>query len=135
LTGLAPALGHSGKEPRPAVAEPASTPARLAARHCAACEGGVPPLARHEIEGHLAELGDGWSVVDDHHLEREWRFRDFREALSFTNAVGELAEAEGHHPEILLGWGRVRVDLWTHAAGGLTLNDFVLAAKLSELHR
>jgi 4a-hydroxytetrahydrobiopterin dehydratase len=74
-------------------------------------------------------------VVEGHHLDREYRFHDFREALAFTNAVGEIAEAEGHHPDIHLAWGLVRITLWTHKIGGLSENDFVLAAKVDRLPR
>jgi 4a-hydroxytetrahydrobiopterin dehydratase len=68
-------------------------------------------------------------------LEKEYRFRDFREALRFANRIGDLAEAEGHHPDLLIRWGRVEVVLFTHAVSRLTKNDFVLAAKISRLHR
>lgn len=75
----------------------------------------------------------GWKVVDEHHLEKEWRFSDFRSALAFTNQVGELAEAQGHHPDILLRWGAVKITVWTHKVSGLTESDFVLAAKIDRL--
>jgi 4a-hydroxytetrahydrobiopterin dehydratase len=79
------------------------------------------------------ELGNGWKVIDEHHLEKEFEFPDFREALAFTNQVGELAEEQGHHPDIYLAWGRVRVTVWTHKIDGLTESDFVLAAKAQQL--
>jgi 4a-hydroxytetrahydrobiopterin dehydratase len=103
--------------------------AALAAESCAPCRGGVPRLAAEELRALTAELGGGWTVVDEHHLEKSYAFRDFREALAFTNRVGAIAEAEGHHPEIQLGWGHVRLTIWTHAVDGLTRADFVLAAK------
>jgi 4a-hydroxytetrahydrobiopterin dehydratase len=78
-------------------------------------------------------LGNGWRLVDDHHLEKEFPFPDFRSALEFTNRVGELAEAVGHHPDIYLSWGRVRVILWTHKIDGLAEADFVFAAKTDAL--
>ena len=81
----------------------------------------------------LAELGGGWRVVDEHHLEKEYRFPDFRAALAFVNRLAEVAEQEFHHPDLHLAWGRVRVEIWTHDAGGLTENDFVLAAKADAL--
>lgn len=80
-----------------------------------------------------SELNPGWQIVSEHHLEREFKFKDFREALSFTNRVGELAEAQGHHPDIYLSWGKVKVTIWTHKIDGLTESDFVLAAKLDKL--
>lgn len=77
----------------------------------------------------MKRLGAQWTLVKDHHLEREFGFRDFREALAFTNKVGEIAEAEGHHPDLTTSWGKVTVRIWTHKVDGLTESDFVLAAK------
>lgn len=105
----------------------------LAAMACVPCRGGVPPFTHEEIEGYLADLDAGWRVVDDHHLEKEWRFRNFREALDFANRVGELAEAVGHHPDIELGWGRVKLTVYTHKIDGLHEADFVFAAKVEAL--
>jgi 4a-hydroxytetrahydrobiopterin dehydratase len=105
----------------------------LASMACVPCQGGVPPLTRAEIESYLADLDAGWRVVDDHHLEKEWRFRNFREALAFTNRVGELAEEVGHHPDIELGWGRVKLTVYTHKINGLHEADFVFAAKVDAL--
>jgi 4a-hydroxytetrahydrobiopterin dehydratase len=89
----------------------------------------VPPLGREEIESYLDDLGGDWSVVEDHHLEKEYRFPDFAQALAFTNRVGELAEQVGHHPDIYLAWGTVRLTIWTHKIDGLNEADFVFAAK------
>jgi 4a-hydroxytetrahydrobiopterin dehydratase len=86
-------------------------------------------MPHDEIETYLADLGGDWHVVDDHHLEKEYRFKNFREALDFTNRVGELAESIGHHPDILLAWGRVKLTVWTHKIDGLFEADFVFAAK------
>lgn len=101
----------------------------LAAKKCIPCHGGIPPLNSAEIDGLLAELGGGWTVIDAHHLEKEFPFPDFVTALAFTNAVGAIAEDQGHHPDILLAWGRVKLTIWTHAVDGLTESDFILAAK------
>ncbi|HNA61976.1 MAG TPA: 4a-hydroxytetrahydrobiopterin dehydratase [Rhabdochlamydiaceae bacterium] len=79
------------------------------------------------------ELKPGWKVVDEHHLEKEYRFADFKSALAFTNRVGVLAEEEGHHPDILLSWGKVVIQLWTHKINGLSESDFILAAKIDAL--
>ena len=103
----------------------------LAKKHCVPCRGGVPALKGKAVEGYLAQLR-GWSVVDEHHLTKTYRFADFAEALAFVNRVGAIAEAEGHHPDICLAWGRVRLDIWTHKVDGLTESDFVLAAKADE---
>ena len=84
--------------------------------------------------GRLArELDGGWQVVEERQLEKEYRFKDFREALGFTNKIGELAEAQGHHPDIYLAWGKVKLVIWTHKINGLTESDFVLAAKADKL--
>ena len=104
----------------------------LAAKDCVPCRGGVPPLRGEEIQGLLAQLGNDWTVIDDHHLYKEFRFKDFAEALAFTNGVGAIAEEQGHHPDILLAWGKVGITIWTHKIDGLTESDFVFAAKCEE---
>ncbi len=101
----------------------------LAKLECVPCKGGVPPLGGKELADLEEKLGGGWKVVDGHHLEKEYRFTNFREALDFTNRVGELAEAQGHHPDIYLAWGKVRLTVWTHKIDGLTESDFIFAAK------
>jgi 4a-hydroxytetrahydrobiopterin dehydratase len=106
----------------------------LASRECVPCRGGVPPLGQGEIDNLLRELV-GWEVVEGHHLRKIFGFKDFREALSFVNRVGELAEAEGHHPDITFGWGRAEVSIWTHKIDGLTESDFILAAKIDKVKR
>ena len=75
----------------------------------------------------------GWTLANEHHLEKEYRFKDFRDALGFVNRLGEAAEEAGHHPDIFLTWGKVKVTLWTHSVGGLTENDFILAAKADQV--
>jgi len=105
----------------------------LARKQCVPCMGGVPPLQGREIKKLLDQLGRGWTVVDDHHLEKEYKFDDFRQALGFTNRVGELAEEQGHHPDVYLAWGKVKLTLWTHKINGLTESDFIFAAKADEL--
>ena len=101
----------------------------LASMECVPCRGGVPPLTKQEIEPYLSDLGNDWRVVDDHHLDKTYRFANFRETLDYTSRVGELAEEIGHHPDIELGWGRVRLTIWTHKIDGLNEADFVFAAK------
>ncbi len=105
----------------------------LAKKACVPCQGGVPALAGEELARLRSELGDSWSVVDGHHLERALSFANFVDALAFVNRVGELAEAEGHHPDIHLAWGSVKVTIWTHKIDGLTESDFILAAKIDLL--
>ena len=101
----------------------------LASRDCVPCRGGVPPLAGEEITKLQAQL-DGWEVVDGHHLRKEFKFEDFKAAQAFVNRVGELAEAQSHHPDICYGWGRAEITIWTHKIDGLTESDFILAAKI-----
>lgn len=101
---------------------------------CVPCKGGIPPLTREEIEPYLADLGGGWEVVDGHHLTKQYRFKDFRQALDFTNRVGELAEEVGHHPDVELAWGKVGLTVWTHKIDGLHEADFVFAAKADRAH-
>lgn len=105
----------------------------LANRSCVPCRGGVPPLAGEAIAPLRDALGGGWTVEREHHLSKEFRFADFAGALAFVNRIGEVAEAEGHHPDLELGWGRVAVRIFTHAVDGLTESDFVLAAKIDML--
>jgi 4a-hydroxytetrahydrobiopterin dehydratase len=105
----------------------------LADQKCVPCKGGVPPLKGEELERLHRELGGGWQVVGEHHLEKEFKLKDFRQALDFTNQVGELAEEVNHHPDICMAWGKVKVTIWTHKIDGLTESDFVFAAKVDQL--
>lgn len=100
---------------------------------CVACETLTSPLKGAELREARKRLGSDWKVVRQHHLERDYRFPDFRTALAFTNRVGRVAEKLGHHPDIGLSWGKVRLTIWTHSIGGLSENDFVLAAKADEV--
>ncbi|MDH3215624.1 MAG: 4a-hydroxytetrahydrobiopterin dehydratase [Candidatus Krumholzibacteria bacterium] len=104
----------------------------LARKDCVPCKGGVPPLDEAESTALLQKLGEGWKVVKNHHLEKQYGFKDFRQALAFTNRVGELAEAQGHHPDIYLAWGKVTLTMWTHKIDGLTESDFIFAAKADQ---
>jgi len=104
----------------------------LAAQECVPCKGGVPPLEGAELEALSRRLGGGWRVADGHHLEKEYRFANFVDALAFVNRVGALAEEQGHHPDIYLTWGKVKLTIWTHKIDGLTESDFVFAAKADQ---
>ena len=104
----------------------------LSEKTCIPCRGAVPPLSAEEILPLAGEVPD-WAVVRNHHVERAFEFPDFRKALTFANAVGELAEEQGHHPDIYLAWGKVRVTIWTHKIDGLTESDFILASKIDQL--
>jgi len=105
----------------------------LAQRKIVPLRDGIRPLRGEALMKLQAELGGGWTVVEQHHLEKEYKFNDFREALDFTNRVGELAENVDHHPEICLSWGKVKITILTHKIGGLAENDFVFAAKADAL--
>ncbi|UCG74525.1 MAG: 4a-hydroxytetrahydrobiopterin dehydratase [Gemmatimonadota bacterium] len=105
----------------------------LAQKTCVPCMGGVPPLEGAQLAELQAQLGGGWRVVDGHHLEKDFGFDDFVSALAFTNRVGELAEDQGHHPDIYLSWGKAVIRIWTHKIDGLTESDFILAAKIDQL--
>jgi 4a-hydroxytetrahydrobiopterin dehydratase len=99
--------------------------------HCIPCEGGIPPADDREIATHLAQLPD-WQLIEvdgEKRLTRSFAFDNFLHALAFTNRVGELAEAEGHHPALLTEWGKVTVSWWTHSIGGLHKNDFIMASR------
>jgi len=105
----------------------------LSKKQCIPCKGGVPPLKAENLAKIHKQLNGNWIIVDEHHLEKEYAFSNFRQALAFTNQVGELAEAEGHHPDIYLSWGKVKLMVWTHKIDGLTESDFIFAAKVNEL--
>ncbi len=102
----------------------------LASRACVPCHGGVPRITGGEIEPFMKQL-PGWEVVAEHHLKREYKFTNFRDSLAFVNRVGEIAEREGHHPDIAFGWGYAKIEIRTHAIDGLSESDFILAAKLN----
>ena len=106
----------------------------LADQHCVPCRGGVPPLTGEQLEKMKSQV-PGWNVVDGHHLTRSYTFPDFKTALDFVNRVGAIAEQEGHHPDLLLSWGKVEVKTWTHKIDGLTDSDFILASKIERAYQ
>ncbi len=105
----------------------------LSKEKCVPCRGGVPALKGSDLRELETQLGPAWRVVDEHHLEAERKFPDFATGLAFVNRVGALAEEEGHHPDLFLAWGKVRITIFTHAIDGLTRSDFILAAKIDQL--
>jgi 4a-hydroxytetrahydrobiopterin dehydratase len=104
----------------------------LADKQCVPCRGGVPPLKGKELEKFHQSVPN-WTVTNEHHIQREFKFPDFKQALAFVNRVGALAEEQGHHPDILLAWGKAGITLWTHKIDGLTESDFIMAAKIDRL--
>ena len=111
-----------------------ATAAELTRKHCVACESGVPALNPAEVQSHLAAL-PAWQLTSDgQRIRREWRVQDFLTALDFFNRIGKIAEEEDHHPDLhLTGYRNVALEISTHAVGGLTENDFILAAKIDTL--
>lgn len=105
----------------------------LADQHCVALPPGTPCLTPAQWQTLLEQIDSAWSVIDGHHLERHYRLADFASGLALVNRIGALAQAQDHHPDLLLGWGRVQITLWTHSVGGLSRNDFILAAHIDRL--
>lgn len=104
----------------------------LAEKTCVPCRGGVPALKPDQYQPLLAEL-DAWQVVNGHHLLKSYKFKNFADAMDLANKIAVLAEEQGHHPDLLVRWGELRIELWTHAIDGLTESDFILAAKLDRI--
>ena len=111
----------------------AETANDLASRQCIPCRGGVPPLQGQGLAEISAQLPD-WTVVDGHHIEKTFQFPNFKSALAFVNRIGDIAEQQGHHPDICFGWGSVKVTNYTHKIKGLTESDFILGAKINQLY-
>ena len=101
----------------------------LAKQQCVPCMGGVPPLKGQALQALLAKLGGDWKLVDEHHLEKEFSFPTFKENIAFVNRVTAVAEEQGHHPEMVVGFRKLKMLVWTHKIDGLTESDFVFAAK------
>ena len=104
----------------------------LADKNCVPCKGGVPPLKGKDLQ-QIHQQVPNWKVVNEHHITRTYTFPDFKQALAFVNRVGDIAEKQGHHPDILLGWGKAEITLWTHSVNGLTESDFIVAAKIDQV--
>jgi len=106
---------------------------QLASKTCVPCRGEVPALKGEQLHAFSHQLPN-WNVVNEHHISRTFKFPDFRKALEFVNRVGEVAEQQGHHPDILLAWGKAEITLWTHKVDGLSESDFIMAAKIDALY-
>ena len=109
--------------------------ANLISKKCVPCEGGTPPLEAEKIQEYLKELEGGWEVREGKMIARRFKFKTFRESIDFVNRVANLAESEGHHPDIIIRYNKVTMELSTHAIGGLSENDFILASKIDLMHK
>ncbi len=105
----------------------------LTKKRCVPCEGGVHPLKKEEFQRYLSSLKGGWEHIGEKKIRKEFTFSDFNDAMRFVNKVADLAEEEGHHPDIYIFYNRVTVELYTHSIDGLSENDFIMAAKIDEL--
>ncbi len=109
--------------------------ANLSKMKCVPCMGGVPPLKGSELNKLQKELGHDWKVVKQHHVEKDYKFKDFKQTLGFVNKIGKIAEEQGHHPNIEFTYGKAKISIYTHKINGLTVSDFVLAAKIEKIKR
>lgn len=107
----------------------------LTNKKCKACEGGTPPLSEREVEEYVKELPEGWHILDNKKLTKEFLFKDFIRAMLFVDIVADVAESEGHHPDIHIHYNKVQIELMTHAIGGLSENDFIVAAKIEQIKK
>ena len=102
-------------------------------KRCVPCEGGVPPLQEEKIKEYLSYLKTTWEVLDKKKIKKEFKFKNFTEAMKFVNSVADIANGENHHPDISIHWNKVVIELWTHAIGGLSENDFIVASKIEKI--
>ena len=107
----------------------------LTQKKCTPCQGGIPPLTPEQIKPFMDELADEWELVENKKIRRQYEFPKFTDAVAFINRVADLAEEEGHHPDIILHYNKLTFELWTHKINGLFDNDFILAAKIDELYQ
>ena len=105
----------------------------LTSKKCVPCEGGTPPLTEDKVNELLSQVDSSWELFENKKIKLKLKFKDFVEAMAFVNKVADLAEEEGHHPDIHIYWNKVNLDLWTHAIGGLSDNDFIMAAKIDKI--
>lgn len=106
----------------------------LSKKKCIACQTGTPPIKEEALKKYLQELEGGWKLIEEHHIEKEYTFPNFQKALDFVNKVGKVAEKQGHHPDVFLSWGKVRLTFWTHKIQGLSESDFIMAAKSDSIY-
>ena len=102
-------------------------------KHCVPCEGGIAPLTGEMLNRYFDELPTGWQLIEGKKMRHVFTFKDFKEAMTFVNKVADVAEAEQHHPDISVSWNKVTIELWTHSIGGLSENDFIVAARIEAI--
>ena len=102
----------------------------LVQKQCVPCRGGIPPLKGNPLQTLFKRLENGWKIIDEHHLQKDYTFDSYQEAVRFTNLIADLAESEGHHPELLLSFQNVRVSIWTHKIDGMVESDFIFATEV-----
>src|ERR1700675_738400 len=122
--------GPPGGDAAATIEKETAMPEDLASQTCVPCRGGVPPMKGKDLQ-QILQLVPQWKAIDEHHITRTFTFPDFKQALDFVNRVGEIAEQQGHHPDILLAWGKAGITLWTHKIDGLTQSDFIMAPKIN----
>ena len=105
----------------------------LGSKKCIPCSGEIPALNLDKINPLLSQINEAWKLIEEHHIERVFSFNNFVEALAFVNSAGEICEEENHHADFELGWGRVKISIWTHKIDGLAEADFILAAKIDNI--
>lgn len=105
----------------------------LADKYCTPCRASAVPLRGSALDTLLEQLDEGWEIIDEHHLSKTFKLADFSKALALVNEIGVLAEEQGHHPDMHLAWGLVRIEMWSHSINGLTESDFILCAKIDRL--
>lgn len=110
-----------------------NTPMDLINKKCKPCEDKTPPLASEDVEQYMKDLPDGWHVLDGKKIKKEFLFADFIKAITFVDRVADVAESEEHHPDIHIHYNKVKIELWTHAIGGLSENDFIVASKIEAM--
>lgn len=103
-------------------------------KKCVPCEGGTKPLERAEIDVYMSYLKTQWDVIDDKKITQKFKFKDFKESMEFVNKLAAIAEEEGHHPDITINYNKVTLELMTHAIGGLSVNDFIMARKIESIN-
>lgn len=105
----------------------------LAKKKCVPCEGGVPPLTPEQVKEYQNHVHSDWKVIDNKKITKDFSFVNFKQTMDVANKIAAVAEEEGHHPDLYISYGKLRVELWTHAINGLSENDFILAAKIDEI--